>query len=113
MARIDIHTHVMLSLKSIAKEFSVQATFEELRDEENREAIALALLANQDAWKGLDPEKVSLGELIRAALTDSANAVQQSFGPGSRFCVVLELLMGTPNGERMAHVSSRTEIVRD
>ncbi|MFF3020914.1 hypothetical protein [Streptomyces sp. NPDC057939] len=113
MARIDVHTHLMVSLKSIAKEFSVQATFEELCDTGNREAIALALLNNEDARKGLDPKEVSLDDWIQGTLTDSATAIQQSFGPGSRFRVVLELLVGTPNGERIAYASSRIENITD
>ncbi|MDD9383092.1 hypothetical protein M8Z33_41900 [Streptomyces sp. ZAF1911] len=113
MARWDVLTQLMPSLKSVAKEFSVRATYEELCDPESREKLALTVLSDEGAWTGLDPEEAPLGDLIRATLSDAAAAVQQSFGPGSRYRVVLELLIGTPHGDRISYASNRTEIITD
>ncbi|MER6782384.1 MULTISPECIES: hypothetical protein [unclassified Streptomyces] len=103
----------MPSLQSVAKEFSVSATYEELCDAGSRERLALTLLNDQGAWNGLDPDQVALGHLIRVTLADAATAARKAFGPGARFRVVLELLTGTPHGDRIEYASSRSEIVTD
>ncbi|MFD9453471.1 hypothetical protein ACFWBC_10320 [Streptomyces sp. NPDC059985] len=113
MARFDVITHRMPSLQSVAKEYAVTTTHEELCDEETRERMALTLLADQGAWMGLDPEHTQLAHLIRTTLTDAADAAQRTFGPDSRYRVVLELLAGAPHGDRIEYASNRTELITD
>lgn len=113
MAKIDVHTHLMPALKSVAKEIAVRTTHEELCDPEARERLTLTVVSDEGAWTGLDPEQVALRHLVRTSLDDAAAAAQKAFGPGAVYRVVLELLVGTPHGNRIEYASNRTEIITD
>nr|WSX47887.1 hypothetical protein OG409_02330 [Streptomyces sp. NBC_00974] len=43
-------------------------------------------------------------------MADASTTVKPSLGPGSRYRVVLELLIGTPNGERISYASNHIAI---
>lgn len=104
-----VHDRPQLSVQGGLRQGDVRG----LCDAESRERLTLTIANDGGAQKGLDPETVSLGHLIRDTLDDAAGAVQQKFGPGSRYRVVLGLLVGTPHGDRIRYASNRTELLTD
>jgi hypothetical protein len=110
---IDVVTHRMPSLASVAKEIAFTVAYEELLDEVARQRLALTLANDEGAWRGLNPGRLALRQLAQEALSDAADAVRDPFGPGSRYRVVIEILAGEPHGEPMMYCSMRTEIIVD
>ncbi|MFI8943230.1 hypothetical protein [Streptomyces syringium] len=113
MAEIHVLTHQMPTLHAVAKEIAVCTTYEELCDPTAREHLTLTLASDPAAQHGLDTAQMSLIQMVRTALTDAAAAVQPAFGPGSRYRFVLEILIGTPLGNRIQFAASRTELLTD
>ncbi|MGW2186926.1 hypothetical protein [Streptomyces sp. NPDC001667] len=97
---INVVTHLMPPLSSVANEIAFAVTYEELVVEHIRDQLALTVAAEEGAWNGVDPDKIELRQIAQRVLSDAADVVRDSFGPGSRYRVLIEILVGEPTGTR-------------
>ncbi|MFJ4700535.1 hypothetical protein ACIP5N_21850 [Streptomyces sp. NPDC088768] len=108
-----MHTHLMQLLQTVAKEIVLRTTYEELCDPHMREQLARDTLNVEELWAELPPGRVDLPRLVTGALDDAAAAAQKSFGPGTLYRIVMEILVGTPEGYQIELISHRTELVKE
>ncbi|MFZ3476035.1 hypothetical protein ACODT4_44395 [Streptomyces sp. 2.9] len=110
MASYDVRTHLMPGLRTTAKEFAIRLTHLELRDAAAREEIVMTIASDAGTWAGLDPDHVYLVRLLRETLSNAAAGVK-TMSPDARYRVVLEVLSGAPEGNRLMCAHGRTELI--